>query len=77
MGLMTNVQLETSALALDPQDRQELVDALWASLELAPAPLPDWQLELLNERLADLEAHPESGAGWETPASCSLGWAGE
>jgi putative addiction module component (TIGR02574 family) len=65
MGLMTKVQLETSALALNPQDRQELVDVLWASLEPAPAPLPAWQLELLDERLADLEAHPESGASWE------------
>jgi len=62
---MTKTELQRSALELPPQERQELVEALWESLEAEPAPLPAWQRELLDERLAELERSPEAGTPWE------------
>lgn len=62
---MTKTELQRSALELPPQERQELVEALWESLEAEPAPLPAWQRELLDERLAEMERSPEVGTPWE------------
>jgi hypothetical protein len=28
-------------------------------------PVPDWHREILDERLADLEANPDAGRPWE------------
>lgn len=62
---MTKTELQRSALELPPQERQELVEALWESLEAEPAPLPAWQRELLDERLAELERSPDAGSSWD------------
>jgi putative addiction module component (TIGR02574 family) len=61
---MTKTELQRSALELPPTERQELVEALWESLETEPAPLPTWQRDLLDERMAELERRPESGTPW-------------
>lgn len=44
-------------LRLPPEQRLELVAAIWDSLAAAPAdvPVPDWHRELLDARLADPE----------------------
>ena len=62
---MTRAQLQKTALKLPPQERQELVEVLWKSLEDEPEPLLEWQRELLDERLDHLEKHPEEGIPWE------------
>jgi putative addiction module component (TIGR02574 family) len=62
---MTKAEIQEQALELTPVERQELAVALWESLEREPAPLPEWQLRLLDERLADLERNPEDGVPWE------------
>jgi len=62
---MTKTELQQTALKLAPQDRLELAEALWESLEAEPAALPAWQRELLDERLAELAESPEEGAPWE------------
>ncbi len=62
---MTKTDLARSALELPPDERMDLVETLWESLEREPPALPDWQRQLLDERLADLERHPEDGSSWE------------
>ena len=62
---MTKADLQRTALKLPPQDRQELVEVLWRSLEVEPAPLSAWPRDLLDERLAALEQNPEEGAPWD------------
>lgn len=53
---MTQADLQRIALELPPKERRELVEVLWESLESDPAPLPEWQRQLLVERLAALDA---------------------
>jgi len=62
---MTRDDIQRTALGLPPEDRRELVDVLWESLESDPEPLPEWQRRLLDERLAALEATPEEGSTWD------------
>ncbi|HEX4955091.1 MAG TPA: addiction module protein [Thermoanaerobaculia bacterium] len=62
---MTKTDLARSALELPPDERMELVETLWQSLEREPAKLPDWQRALLDERIAELERNPEEGSPWE------------
>jgi putative addiction module component (TIGR02574 family) len=52
---------------LDVDQQIEYVQALWdriAAKESA-VPVPEWHREILDERLADLEAHPEASRPWE------------
>ena len=62
---MTKVEIQRQALELSPEERQDLVEVLWRSLEREATPLPEWQRRLLDERLAALEERPEEGASWE------------
>ncbi|HXU29810.1 MAG TPA: addiction module protein [Thermoanaerobaculia bacterium] len=62
---MVTLALRQTVLELPAEDRQELAEALWDSLEIAPAALPAWQREILQTRLAELEANPEAGSSWE------------
>ena len=57
MGPMTKTEIQRHALKLPEHERFELVHALWASLDgpgvyVEPTPLPEWQRQLLDERLA-------------------------
>jgi putative addiction module component (TIGR02574 family) len=61
---MTKAELKQKVLGLLAQDRRELVEVLWESLEQQPVALPTWQRDLLEERLAMLEAAPEEGTLW-------------
>jgi putative addiction module component (TIGR02574 family) len=62
---MVTLELRQTVLELPAEDRQELAEALWDSLEIEPATLPAWQREILQTRLAELEANPEAGSSWE------------
>ena len=62
---MTRLEIQKTALELPPRERQELAETLWASLERESAPLPDWQRQLIDDRLAALENKPEDGVPWE------------
>lgn len=51
--------------ALSDEQRLELIDELWESLEapraaprVSDTPLPEWQRRILDERLLDLENVP-------------------
>ena len=59
---MTKAQLQEQILELPIEERLEVAEAIWASLEAsAESPLPDWQRQLLDERIAAAEADPEAG----------------
>jgi putative addiction module component (TIGR02574 family) len=64
---MTKTELKLEALQLPVEDRLELAEALWESLEQEPVQpeLPAWQREVLDERLAADEAAPDAGSPWE------------
>jgi putative addiction module component (TIGR02574 family) len=52
---------------LEVSDQIEYVQALWdriAANEDA-IPVPGWHREILDERLADLEANPDAGRPWD------------
>lgn len=61
---MTKVELKQHVMELPEEDRLEVADAIWASLSNPDAlPLPEWQKNLLDERLSSLET--EEGRDWE------------
>jgi putative addiction module component (TIGR02574 family) len=53
---------------LSVAQRLQLVEAIWDSIAedagLEALPLTSAEQALLDERLADLEAHPDAGATW-------------
>jgi putative addiction module component (TIGR02574 family) len=60
---MNKIQIQQDALEFPPEDRLELADTLYRSLD--PPPLADWQGELLRKRVAEADAHPERFSSWE------------
>ncbi len=52
---------------LDVNDRLDLVQAIWDSIEeeSVPADLTDGQKEDLSRRMAELDANPSLGLTWE------------
>lgn len=64
---MTKTEIQREALALPIQDRLELADVLWASIDHralpSDAPLPQWQKDLLDERLEETKDDP--GEPWD------------
>jgi putative addiction module component (TIGR02574 family) len=64
---MNKRELQLEALQLPVEDRLDLAEALWESLEQEPLlpEIPAWQREILGERLAADDAAPEAGSPWE------------
>lgn len=62
---MITSELRQTVLQLPAEERQELAEVLSESLELEPVELPIWQRQVLQTRLAQLEANPEAGSSWE------------
>lgn len=61
---MTKVEIQRQVLELPEAERIEIAEAIWASLGDPDAlPLPQWQRDLLDERLASLDT--EEGRDWE------------
>lgn len=56
-------------LDLPPEERLEIAQALWESVEpedeVRFLSIPEWQRRILDERLADLRDHPEDEQTWE------------
>lgn len=52
---------------LNIDEQIQYVQALWDRIAAKPdaVPVPDWHQEILDERLADLEANPDAGRSWE------------
>jgi putative addiction module component (TIGR02574 family) len=55
------------ALALSPQDRLELVERLWDSLqeELDSFPVAEGWADVLDRRAEEMESDPALGRRWE------------
>jgi putative addiction module component (TIGR02574 family) len=47
-------------------DRLEVISELWGSLDFDNLPVSEAEKTLLDERLADQEAHPEASLPWTT-----------
>jgi putative addiction module component (TIGR02574 family) len=61
---MTRIELERQIMALPEAERLEIADAVWARLDDPDTlPLPSWQRDLLDERLASID--DEEGRDWE------------
>jgi putative addiction module component (TIGR02574 family) len=56
-------------LELPANERMELAQILWDSVEpedeVRFLAIPDWQRRILDERLADIELHPDDEQTWE------------
>ena len=64
---MTKVELKREILSLPMEERLELAETIWDSLEQSakqPA-LPEWQRRLLDERIAADDNDPDAGSPWE------------
>jgi putative addiction module component (TIGR02574 family) len=66
-GVVTVSQTAVSVFDLSPSEKLQLVEDLWDDLAAIPSdvPMPDWQVEELDRRKANLESNPASGLGWE------------
>lgn len=60
---MTTAEIQRTVLDLPTDEREKLAAVLWQSLENDPAWLPDWQRELIDERLAASSDDP--GQTWD------------
>jgi len=61
---MTKLEIQRHVMELPAEERLEIADAIWSSLDDADSmPLPPWQRELLDERLASSAS--EEGRDWE------------
>jgi putative addiction module component (TIGR02574 family) len=61
---MTRLEIQHEVMGLPLEDRLALAEAIWDSAEQATLPLPDWQCRLLDERIAEDDATPDSGSSW-------------
>jgi len=60
-------QSPASIFDLSPSEKLQLVEDLWDDLAATPAdiPIPDWQVEELDRRKANLNSNPASGLSWD------------
>ena len=65
--MLAKSEIEREALSLPAQERIELVVELWDSLAPGEVPIPDWQRDLIRDRLAVLnDVLPEErSVPWE------------
>ena len=66
--MLAKSEIQREALNLPARQRIELVVELWDSLEPGEIPVPDWQRDLIRDRLAALEDSPPEDRSvlWET-----------
>ena len=65
--MLAKSEIRKEALNLPAQERVELVVELWNSLTPGEIPVPDWQRDLVRDRLATLEdvLPEERSVPWE------------
>lgn len=54
----------TQAKRLTPADRLELISELWQTLDHDSLPVTEAERDMLDERLVDRSANPDSGRPW-------------
>ena len=69
--MLAKSEIQRQALNLAAQERIELVVKLWGSLAPGEIPFPDWQRDLIRDRLAALEDVPseQRSVPWEAVRS--------
>ena len=55
-AMLARSEIHREALNLPAQERIQLVVELWDSLAPGEIPVPDWQRDLVRDRLAELES---------------------
>jgi putative addiction module component (TIGR02574 family) len=52
---------------LSVEEKIDYLQSLWDRIAATPEtiPVPDWHHEIIDERVKDLEANPETGDNWE------------
>ena len=57
----------SALLELSPNEKLDIIEALWTSLNQSPEliPLPEWQQQELDRSKTQSDAHPESLLRWE------------
>ncbi len=65
--MLAKSDIQRAALSLGARGRIELVVKLWDNLAPGEIPVPDWQRDLIRERLAALDHVPpeERSVSWE------------
>ncbi len=65
--MLAKSEIQREALNLPAHERVELVVELWDSLAPGEIPVPDWQRDLIRDRLAALEDIPpeKRSSPWE------------
>jgi len=55
------------AMRLSVEDKLDLISALWKSVSGHPEsiPVPDWQLEELEQRIEAQRKNPQAGQTWD------------
>jgi len=66
-GAIAVSQTVVSVFDLSPSEKLQLVEDLWDDLAAIPSdvPIPDWQVEELDRRKANLKSNPASGLAWD------------
>lgn len=64
---MTKMEVQETALKLPLEERLELAESLWLSVERSAAdlPVPDWHKSLLDERIEAAKKDPEGWLTWD------------
>ena len=64
---MTKAELKRHVLRLPLEQQLELAEDIWEGVERGTVqpPLPEWQRQILRERIAEEDADPESGSPWD------------
>ena len=65
--MLAKSEIQKEALNLPAQERIELLVELWDSLAPGEIPIPDWQRDLIRDRLTALENTPpeQRSVPWE------------
>ena len=61
---MIDKTLLAKVSSLSPADRLELIGKVWDTLSPDNVPVIDAERQLLDARLADMEAHPDDQSTW-------------
>lgn len=61
---MIDESLLAKVSSLNPADRLELISKVWDTLLPEDLPVTGAERELLDARLADMEAHPDDQSPW-------------
>jgi putative addiction module component (TIGR02574 family) len=61
---MVDQALLTQAKQMTAADRLELIGELWQTLDHDNLPVTDAERDMLDERVVDLSANPDSGRPW-------------